>query len=82
MVPFFLANCTLGEWAAWAECETSNGIRGNGTRQRYKEELLPSRNGGGCVNDNESENCAVNCPPVQATYTTGSFQFVIFCIQY
>ena len=58
----FLANCTLGEWAAWGQCKPSNGISGNGTRQRYKEELLPSRNGGFCVNKPESEDCTKDFP--------------------
>ena len=60
MLHFFLANCTLGEWAAWGECKPSNGISGSGTRQRFKEELLPSRNGGGCINEPEIEDCTKN----------------------
>ena len=70
-----LADCTLGEeWAAWGECVPSSGTCGNGTRLRYKEELLPSRHGGDCVHDPESEICMKDCP-VQAkvTYTTGSY---------
>lgn len=63
-IKFHLANCTLGEWADWGECEPSNGVCGNGTRLRFKTELLPSRNGGNC-DDNipESEKCTKDCPP-------------------
>ena len=60
LVLFFVANCTLGEWTAWEECKPSNGISGSGTRQLYREELLPSRNGGHCVNEPESEVCDCN----------------------
>ena len=58
-----LADCTIGEeWASWGGCEPSNGVCGNGNRQRYKEELLHSRNGGSCVkNQKESENCTKDC---------------------
>ena len=49
---------------------------GNGTRQRYKEELLKSRNGGSCVNDPETEDCTVECQPVNLTTGfDGSFDF-------
>ena len=63
---FFVANCTLGrEWAAWGECEPLNGISGNGTRTRYKEELLSSRNGGDCekrADQQEQEPCIKDFP--------------------
>ena len=58
---FLLADCTLGKWTAWGDCIPSDGVCGNGTRLRCKEELLPSRNGGGCLNDPESERCIKDC---------------------
>ena len=72
----YLADCILGEeWAAWGECVPSTGTCGNGTRLRYKEELLGSRNGGGCVNEPESEDCTKECQPVATTGFNGSFDF-------
>ena len=61
---FVLADCTLGEeWAAWERCEPLNGVCGNGTRRRYKMELLPARNGGTCSkSESESEPCSNDCP--------------------
>ena len=40
----------------------TNGISGNGTRLRHKEELLPSRNGGSCPNEPEQETCTKDFP--------------------
>ena len=63
VITFFSANCTLGEeWAAWGECEPADGVCGNGTRERYKIELLPARNGGGCISP-EQEECNKTCSP-------------------
>ena len=58
---FILADCTLGEWAAWGECEPSYGTCGNGTKRRLKEELLESRNGGECVTPTEQGKCTKDC---------------------
>ena len=74
-IKVILADCTLGEeWAAWGECEPANGTCGNGTRERFKEELLPARNGGTCFKDPDPqpEECYKSCPP--PINTTGSIQ--------
>ena len=64
---FSLADCTLGkEWAAWGECVPSTGTCGNGTRQRFKEELYPSRHGGACEKNPGTETCTKDCPPSSA----------------
>ena len=63
-IQFYLANCTLGEWADWGECEPSFGDCGNGSRLRYKKEVLHSRNGGSCDDKiPEVEKCTVDCSP-------------------
>ena len=72
----FVAKCTLGkEWAAWGECEPFNGISGNGTRTRYKVKLLPSRNGGSCENEPESEDCVKDFP-TGVDFTISFFSFI------
>ena len=54
----------------------STGTCGNGTRQRFKEELLSSRHGGACekIPDPGTEKCTKECP-IQSENTTGYFQF-------
>ncbi|KAK5643758.1 hypothetical protein RI129_007603 [Pyrocoelia pectoralis] len=63
-------NCKVSPWSEWSACNVT-GTCGHGFKEKYREVLVPSANGGKpCPLLSKTKKCRIKCKPGSTDYLT------------